>query len=100
MEDKICPCRRTKERTEGEEKAMLNRLSRIEGQVRGLRGMVERSAYCPDILVQVAATRAALDAFSRELLSAHIRTCVAEDVRHGRGETVEELVALLQKMLR
>ncbi|MBQ8350939.1 MAG: metal-sensing transcriptional repressor [Clostridia bacterium] len=100
MEQGCCPCHESKKRTEEEVHALLNRLSRIEGQVRGLRGMVERSAYCPDILNQVAATRAALDAFSRELLSAHIRTCVAEDVRAGREDTVEELVALLQRMMK
>ena len=100
MEKVCCPCHESKVRSGEETQALLNRLHRIEGQVRGLCGMVERSAYCPDILNQVAATRAALDAFSRELLSDHIRTCVAEDARAGRADTVEELVSLLQKMLR
>ena len=100
MEKECCYCHKNKERSEEEMGALIRRLHRIEGQVRGLSGMVERSAYCPDILNQVAATRAALDAFSRELLASHIRTCVAEDVRQGREDTVEELVSLLQGMLK
>lgn len=101
MEEKTCPhCHQTKQRGEEEYKALLNRLSRIEGQVRGIRRMVEQSAYCPDILVQVAAVNAALNAFNRELLASHIRTCVTEDIRAGRQDTVEELVATLQKLMK
>ena len=100
MKKEICPCHQEKKRTEEEYKRLINRLCRIEGQVRGVRGMVERDAYCPDILNQVAATQAALSAFARELLDAHIRTCVAEDVRAGREDTVEELVDTLHKLLR
>jgi len=95
----VC-CQRTKERTEEEYRGLINRLSRIEGQVRGIRGMVERDAYCPDILMQVAAVNAALNAFNKELLGSHIRTCVAEDIRAGKDETVEELVAMLQKLMK
>ena len=62
-------CHKHKERTPEEMKALINRLNRIEGQVRGIRGMVENSAYCPDILTQVAATSAALNAFTKELLA-------------------------------
>ena len=98
--DTICPCHKEKHRSEEEVRALQNRLSRIEGQVRGIRGMIDRDAYCTDILTQISATTAALNALSRELLDAHIRTCVAEDVRAGREDTVEELVALLQGMLR
>ena len=74
--------------------------SRVEGQIRGIRGMVERSAYCPDILAQVAAANAALNAFGKELLAEHIRTCVAQDIRTGKDETIDELVATLQKLMR
>ena len=98
--EEICPCRKTKHRTDGEMRALLNRLSRIEGQVRGVRGMVERDAYCVDILTQVAAVTAALNAFSRELLADHIRTCVASDLREGKNETVEELTEVLHKMMK
>ena len=73
---------------------------RIEGQIRGIRGMVERSAYCTDILVQSAAVSAAINAFNRELLADHIRTCVADDIRAGKDETVDELVATLQKLMK
>lgn len=93
-------CCRHKDRTPEEHKALLNRLSRIEGQVRGIRGMVENSAYCPDILTQVAATSAALNAFTKELLASHIRTCVADDIRTGHDEAIDELVQTLQKLMK
>ncbi len=94
-----CCSARIKKRSEEELRSLTNRLSRIEGQIRGLRGMLEREAYCPEILTQAAAARAALDAFSRELLSSHIHSCVAEDIRAGREDTMDELLALLQKMM-
>ena len=93
-------CCRHKDRTPAEHKALLNRLSRIEGQVRGIRGMVENSAYCPDILTQVAATSAALNAFTKELLASHIRSCVADDIRAGHDEAIDELVQTLQKLMK
>lgn len=93
-------CCRHKDRTPEEHKALLNRLSRIEGQVRGIRGMVENSAYCPDILTQVAATSAALNAFTKELLASHIRSCVADDIRAGHDEAIDELVQTLQKLMK
>ena len=93
-------CCRHKDRTPAEHKALLNRLSRIEGQVRGIRGMVENSAYCPDILTQVAATSAAINAFTKELLASHIRTCVADDIRAGHDEAIDELVQTLQKLMK
>ena len=93
-------CHRTKERTEAEYKSLVHRLNRIEGQIRGIRGMVERSAYCPDILVQVAAVNAALNAFNKELLANHIRTCVADDIRAGKDEVIDELVRTLQKLMK
>lgn len=95
-----CSCHKTKERSEEEYKRLVNRLNRVEGQIRGIRGMVERSAYCPDILAQVAAANAALNAFAKELLSEHIRTCVTHDIREGKDETVEELLCTLQKLMK
>ena len=100
-EKNACCCSgRTTERSEAERRQLLNRLSRIEGQVRGLRSMVEKIAYCPDIMVQVTAVNAALNAFNRELMTAHIRTCVAEGVRSGDGEKLDELAGLLQKLMK
>jgi DNA-binding FrmR family transcriptional regulator len=98
--DMNCPCQKTKHRTDEEIRTLQNRLSRIEGQVRGVRGMVERDAYCVDILTQVAAISAALNAFNRELLANHIRTCVATDLKEGRDEVVDELLETLQKMMK
>lgn len=98
--EKCCCCERKKLRSPEEQKALLNRLSRIEGQIRGVRGMLERDAYCPDILTQAAAANAALNAFCRELLSSHIRSCVAEDIRAGRDETIDELLTTLQKFMK
>lgn len=95
-----CCCNRTKERTEQEKKDLLNRLSRIEGQVRGVRGMVEKDAYCTDVLTQVAAINAALNSFNKVLLASHIRTCVSQDIRDGKDGTVDELVATLQKLMK
>ena len=100
MESQNCNCHKTKERSPEEYKSLIHRLNRIEGQIRGIRGMVERSAYCTDILAQVAAANAALNAFSKELLAQHIRTCVARDIREGRDETIDELVATLQKLMK
>ena len=83
-----CCCHKTKHRSEEEYKTLINRLSRIEGQVRGVRKMVENDAYCVDILTQVSAVQAALNAFNRELLSNHIRTCVMDDIKNGNDEIV------------
>ena len=98
--EKECCCQRTKERSEKEYKDLINRLSRIEGQIRGIKGMVEKGSYCPDILVQVAAVNAALNSFNRVLLSNHIHTCVVDDIRMGKDETVDELVGTLQKLMK
>ena len=89
MEKNCCCNHKTKHRSEEEYKALLNRLSRIEGQVRGIRKMVETDAYCTDILTQVSAIQAALNAFNRELLANHIRTCVMDDIKNGKDETVD-----------
>ena len=95
-----CCCERTKVRNGEEKKALINRLSRIEGQIRGLRAMVERDAYCADIVTQVSAVSAALGSFNKELLGEHIRTCVKEDVKNGNDEKIDELVLLLGKLMK
>ena len=97
---KDCCCHKTKERSEKEYKDLINRLSRIEGQIRGIKGMVEKDAYCPDILVQVAAANAALNSFNKVLLANHIKTCVTRDIREGKEEVVDELVTTLQKLMK
>ncbi len=98
--EQLCACHKTKLRKEEESSKLINRLSRIEGQIRGIKGMVEKDAYCVDILVQVAAASAALNAFTRELLGEHIRTCVAEDIRAGNDETIDELLKTLKKLMK
>ena len=100
MEDKKCCCERHKERSPEEYKALMNRLNRIEGQIRGIKGMVENGAYCPDILVQSAAVNAAVNAFNKELLANHIRSCVVNDIRDGKDEVIDELVCTLQKLMK
>ena len=96
-----CGCsQRKKERTPEEYTRLIHRLNRIEGQIRGIRGMVEKDVYCADILVQVAAANSALNAFSRELLSQHVRTCVADDLRAGSDEKLDELLKLLPKLMK
>lgn len=93
-------CHKKKERSEKEYKDLIHRLNRIEGQVRGIKKMVESDTYCTDILVQVSAVNAALNSFNKVLLANHIRTCVANDIRDGKEETIDELVAMLQKLMR
>ena len=99
-EKACCHSGKTKEREEKEYKDLINRLNRIEGQIRGIRGMVEKDAYCPDILVQVAAANAALNSFNKVLLANHIKSCVTNDIKAGKEETVDELVATLQKLMK
>lgn len=99
MEKMNCCCK-TKERSEEEYKKLVNRLSRIEGQIRGIRGMLERDAYCIDIMTQTAAVSAALNAFNKELLGNHIKSCVAEDIRAGKDETMDELIGVLHKLMK
>ena len=91
-EENVCCCQKSKHRSEEEYRSLMNRLNRIEGQVRGVKGMLEKEAYCTDILTQVAAVNAALNAFSKELLANHIRTCVAKDIRDGKDEVIDDLV--------
>ena len=101
-EKKACPCCSEKHtaRSEEEKKKRINRLKRIEGQIRGIIGMMENDAYCNDILIQSAAVNAAVNSFNKELLATHIRTCVARDIREGKDETIDELVATLQKLMK
>ena len=95
-----CRGHRTKERSDKEYQDLIHRLNRIEGQIRGIRGMVEKDAYCTDILTQVAAANAALNSFNKILLSNHIKTCVTRDIKEGNEETVDELIRMLQKLMK
>ena len=92
-------CKKT-QRTLQEQKKLLNRLSRMEGQIRGIKNMVETDSYCNDILIQSAAVTAAMNAFNRELIAAHMKTCVAKDLREGNDEVIEELAQTLQKLMK
>ena len=102
MEEISCPhCgTRHKERAEEEKKELLTRLRRAEGQIRGIEKMVEENAYCPDILIQVSAVTSALNSFNKALLACHIKSCVSEDIRAGKEEAVDELVSVLQKLMK
>ena len=99
IENTCCSEKKTL-RSEEEQKKLINRLSRIEGQIRGIRGMIEKDAYCADILTQSAAVSAAVNAFNKELLARHIRTCVADKIRDGDDQVIDELVATLQKLMK
>ena len=101
-EQMSCPhCgERKKKRTAEEQKALLTRLRKAEGQIRGIQKMVENDAYCPDILIQVSAVTSALNSFNRELLACHIRSCVADDIRAGHDEAITDLVKMLQKLMK
>lgn len=102
MEEKknACPaCEKHTRRTEEEKKALTNRLNRIEGQIRGIKKMLERDAYCNDLLIQCSAVSSALSAFERELLRRHVRTCVVRDIKEGKEDVVDELLATLEKLM-
>ena len=101
-ESQACPCcaERKKIRTPEEQKALINRLRLAEGQLRGIQKMIENDAYCPDILIQVSAVTSALNSFNKELLACHIRGCVAEDLKNGNEASVDELVRMLQKLMK
>ena len=98
--DETCCCVRKKKRSEEEFKSLMNRLKRIEGQVRGVERMLENNAYCPDILTQVSAISSALNSFNKELLASHIKSCVVDDIRAGKDEVIDELAATLQKIMK
>ena len=102
-EVKCCCCGgnvKKTERAEKDKKKLVNRLSRIEGQIRGIKKMIENDAYCNDVLIQSAAVGAAINAFNRELLSNHIHSCVGRDIREGKDEVVDELMLTLQKLIK
>lgn len=102
VKEKDCCCcnERTKQRNEKEYKDLMNRLNRIEGQVRGVKNMLENDAYCTDILVQVSAITAALNSFNKVLLANHIESCVVQDLKADKEGTIEELVTVLQKLMK
>lgn len=101
MEKKCCcSCEKHTMRSEEQKKLLLNRLKRIEGQVRGIQAMIERDAYCNDVLVQSAAVGAAVNAFNKELLASHIHSCVVRDIRDGKDEVIDELVTTIQKLMK
>ncbi len=97
-----CPCcsNKKKERSQKEHKDLINRLNRIEGQIRGIKRMVDEDCYCPDIMIQVAAANAALKSFNKVLMSNHIKTCVVNDIRQGNDDTVDELIETLGKVMK
>lgn len=97
--DQEC-CQKKKERSSAEYKQLMHRLNRIEGQIRGIKGMLEKDVYCTDILMQAAAVNAAVNAFCKELLANHIKTCVADNIRAGNDEVIDELVATMQKLMK
>ena len=99
-EEKTCCCAKTTERSEEERKKLIHRLNRIEGQIRGIRGMLEKDAYCADILTQSAAVNAAVNAFNRDLIASHIHHCVVRDIREGKDDVIDELVLTLQKLMK
>ena len=92
-------CKKTL-RSEEERKKLLNRLSRIEGQIRGIKNMIETDSYCNDILIQSAAVSAAMNGFNKELIGSHMRTCVARDLQEGKMDVIDELTQTLQKLMR
>lgn len=101
--EKNCGClekNRTTVRSEEEIKKLIHRLNRIEGQIRGIRGMIEQNAYCTDILTQSAAVCAAVNSFNRDLIASHIRGCVIKGVKEGNDDIIDELVATLQKLMK
>lgn len=100
MDEHTCHCAKHTVRSEEERKILINRLNRIEGQIRGIRGMIEYDAYCTDILTQSAAVSAAIGSFNKELLGNHIKGCVACDIRDGREESLDELLEILKKLMR
>ncbi len=95
-----CSCEKNTRRTDEEKKKLINRLNRIEGQVRGIRGMIEKDAYCADVLVQSAAVNAAINSFNKDLLSRHIHSCVVRDIKNGDEEVIDELMKLISKLMK
>ncbi len=100
-ENRSCKCcEKSTMRSDDEKKKLIHRLNRIEGQVRGIRGMIENDAYCTDVLIQSAAVNSAVNSFNRELIASHIKGCVTRDIRDGKDDVVDELVLTLQKLMK
>lgn len=99
MSDEHC-CDRQTHRSEKERKGLLNRCSRIEGQVRGIKGMIEKDIYCDDILNQIAAAQSALNALSRVILERHMKTCLIDRIQSGENEVIDELMITVEKMMK
>ncbi|MBR5447466.1 MAG: metal-sensing transcriptional repressor [Clostridia bacterium] len=100
METKTCCSLHDKTVREDEKKhKLINRLNRIEGQIRGIKKMLEDDVYCTDILTQSAAVSSAIDAFNRQLLEEHIKGCVVRDVRDGKYEVVDELMDIIKRLM-
>ncbi|MEE3421032.1 MAG: metal-sensing transcriptional repressor [Lachnospiraceae bacterium] len=99
-EKETCGCKKHKFRNPEEKRCLMNRLKRIEGQIRGIERMVDEDTYCPDILIQVSAVNSALNSFNKELLGQHIKSCVVDDIRAGNDETIDELVRVIQKIMK
>lgn len=95
-----CSCEKTKMRSEEEQKILINRLNRIEGQIRGIKGMVQKNAYCTDIIIQVSAATAALNSFNKLLLEDHIKGCVVDDIKADKIETVDDLLQIIHKLMK
>ena len=101
MENECCCCsKRKKERSPEEYKCLMNRLCRIEGQIKGIKNMLENDAYCSDILIQVSAVNAALNSFNKVLLANHLKSCVIEDIRKGNNQVIDELVKKKKKLMK
>lgn len=100
MDKCCCNTGKTKHRDTDEYKALITRLNKIEGQVRGIKNMVENDRYCVDILTQVSAVQSALNSFNKILLSQHIKTCVVDDIKSGNDEVVDELLNTIQKIMK
>ena len=100
MINKEYKCTKTKQRTDEERNKLINRLSRIEGQIKGIKRMIDKEAYCTDILIQSSAVTSAINSFNKELLSSHIHTCVVQDIKNDKLEVVDELVKIIQKLMK
>jgi len=87
-------------RTEEEKKTLCTRLNRIEGQVRGIKKMIESDSYCIDVLTQVSAAQAALTSLSRIIIDSHIRNCVVKGVEEGNEQVLDELMDTLKKFMK
>lgn len=99
MNEEHC-CDRQTHRSDKERTALLNRCSRIEGQVRGIKGMIEKDVYCDDILNQIAAVQSALNALSRVILERHMKTCLIDRIQSGENEVIDELMVTVEKMMK